>query len=41
MEINDIPKEEWDEAFHEKIQDRDESVWADDPTGERQEEFCN
>lgn len=24
-----------------KYPEKDESVWADDPTGERQEEFCN
>ena len=30
-----------DDELEAKIQDRDESVWADDPTGEMQEKFSN
>jgi len=26
---------------YDKIPEEDESVWAEDPTGEMQEEFCN
>jgi len=38
---NAVCEDCYNEDLGANVQDRDESVWADDPHGELQEGFCN